>query len=132
MKDVLESVVEPVETKTLPLRPLRDFVLCRERKRGQTLSGLVVPETAWGSPRVARWRVVAIGPLVTEVKIGDAVNIEAGAAIVQEFGNEKWCGCKQEHVWSVLHEDDALQNDELIHPDEIGGRKFSAGGHYME
>jgi co-chaperonin GroES (HSP10) len=129
------DIEEPVITPSLPLKPMRDWILCRERKRSQTASGLLVPETAWGSPRVARWRVVAVGPRVKSVAVGDAVNVEAATAIVTEYGGEKWCGVRERHIWAKLTEDQdrpELQSDTHIHPEEIGGRKLSACGKYFE
>ena len=65
----------------LDVRPLRDWVLLRERARGETPSGVIIPETS-NSPRLAAWEVIAIGPEVKgKLKVGDAVVVQPAFAM---------------------------------------------------
>jgi co-chaperonin GroES (HSP10) len=128
VSDVAE---EQAKTEVVPLEPFGDRVICRKRKRFVTSSGLIAPETAYGSPRLAPWRVVAIGPEVSLVAVGDAVCLEAGQPSQFAYGGEEWCFVRQEHIHARLN-DEELQSDETIHPRELSGRQYSAGGIYVE
>lgn len=125
-----ETIEERPKTATVPLKALGRRLICRQRRRGKTASGLYV-ESVHSSPRLAPWRVVAVGERCRDAKVGDAVCLEAGGPAIFEFGGEKWCFVEERFVQAILT-DERLQSDETIHPDEIAGRKFSTGHRYME
>lgn len=99
-----ESNVVPINPK-LDIRPVRDWILLKERPRGITPGGIIVPETN-NSPRLAAWEVVAVGPGVRDatgvlrpvsVVVGDCVVVQPAHcmrapvegqlhALIQEFG----------------------------------------------
>ena len=57
---------------TVPIKPLADRVVAtREEAKTQTASGIYLPETAKEKPVMAK--VVAIGPDVKHIKVGDQI-----------------------------------------------------------
>lgn len=56
----------------VPLTPLADYVVVQqEEAKTKTAGGLLLPDKSGEKPRIAR--VLAIGPLVKDVKVGDKV-----------------------------------------------------------
>jgi len=119
-------------TETVPLRALGRRIICRQRKRGVTASGLVIADTAHSSPRLAPWRVVAVGDGCEHVKVGHAICIEAGAPAVFDYGGEKWCFCEERYVQAILSDEASLQSDTTIDKRELSGRRLSSNARYIE
>lgn len=56
----------------VPLVPLADYVVAQqEAAQTKTASGLFLPDNSGEKPKIAT--VVAVGPIVKEVKIGDKI-----------------------------------------------------------
>lgn len=56
----------------VPLTPLADYVVVQqEEAKTKTASGLLLPDKSGDKPRIAK--VLAIGPAVGDVKVGDRV-----------------------------------------------------------
>ncbi len=82
--------------------PLKDKVLVAENKRENTTASGIVIESAQGLGESKTGTVLAIGPLVTEVKVGDKIMLEwAKAAVVTIDGNQRVI-IKQEDIVAVL------------------------------
>jgi chaperonin GroES len=57
---------------SVPIQPLDEYVVVQaEQAQSKTASGLYLPNTSAEKPKVAK--VVAVGPLVQGVKVGDRV-----------------------------------------------------------
>lgn len=55
-----------------PLNPLGDYIVAQvEEAQSKTASGLYLPEAAKEKPKTSK--VVAVGPLVKQVKVGDRI-----------------------------------------------------------
>lgn len=55
-----------------PLNPLGDYIVAQvEEAASKTASGLYLPEAAKEKPKTSK--VVAVGPLVQQVKVGDRI-----------------------------------------------------------
>lgn len=115
----------------LPMVPMGNRILCRMRG-GETKGGIVTPDTVFSSPRVAAWRVIAIGPEVTRVKIGDAISIDSGAYAKEKYNGIEFAWVREEFVLGILKPEPSLQSDTVIDPRELGGKKVSENGRYME
>lgn len=82
--------------------PLKDKVLVAENKRETTTASGIVLEGAQGLGESKTGTVLAIGPLVTEVKVGDKIMLEwTKAAVVTIDGNQRVI-IKQEDIVAVL------------------------------
>lgn len=56
----------------VPIVPLADYVVvAQEEAKTKTTSGLLLPDSAGEKPKIAK--VLAVGPVVKDVKIGDRV-----------------------------------------------------------
>jgi chaperonin GroES len=56
----------------VPITPLADYVVARqEAAQTKTASGLFLPDNSGEKPKIAS--VVAVGPAVTGVKVGDKI-----------------------------------------------------------
>ncbi|MGH7240896.1 MAG: co-chaperone GroES [Candidatus Saccharimonadales bacterium] len=59
-----------------PLNPLGDYIVAQvEEAQSKTASGLYLPEAAKEKPKTSK--VVAVGPLVKQVKVGDRIVYKA-------------------------------------------------------
>jgi hypothetical protein len=73
-------------------RPRNNMVVCQRVPRGETASGISVPtESAEGH----RWYVVAIGPQVEDLEIGDEVLV--GGVPGTHYGQIP----TEKHLWMV-------------------------------
>ena len=71
--------VTPDADGTVPIKLLHDRVLVREDNGGRerkSMGGIVIPVTAQVGRRLAWGKVVAIGPNVRNVELGDRVLLE--------------------------------------------------------
>jgi co-chaperonin GroES (HSP10) len=117
---------ERLEDVAIELRPLRSQVLAVERPKGKTEGGLVLPETAWGSARLAPYRVIAVGPDVTNLKTGDCIVPEAGQCSMLKYAGHSFVLIAEDHVLAVSTRA-VVGNDEVIAQDELRGKLRTTG-----
>ena len=84
----------------MEIRPLNDRILIAQNaKENTTQSGIILGDRGVGE--ITKATVLAIGPDVTEVKVGDVVLPEwAKASPVKVDGNER-AMIKEEHIIAV-------------------------------
>lgn len=86
-------------------KPLTDNIIAKPEKAAkQTKSGFILP--AGGSneqPRTAE--VVAIGPKVTDLKVGDRFLFQAFAAAELKVGDDDYIAIREEFVIATVGED---------------------------
>ena len=85
----------------MEIRPMNDRVLIAQNAKEKTTeSGIILGER--GTGEITKATVLAIGPDVTEVKVGDVVLPEwAKASPVKLDGNER-AMIKEEHIIAVV------------------------------
>lgn len=82
------------------MKPKRDLVLIRaDKPQEKTASGLFIVEEWKSLPQTGE--VVAIGPLVKDVSVGERVLFERYASVILE-NDERLC--KEDNVLAVLYE----------------------------
>jgi chaperonin GroES len=85
------------------IKPLKDFVLVAENKRKQeTNSGIIIEGVSTADSRSGT--VLAVGPNVTEVKVGDVIYLEWNKAHVVTIDGAQRVMLKVENIVAV-HED---------------------------
>jgi len=88
----------------MEIRPMNDRILVAENKKEkQTDSGIFIGD-ARGVGDSAKATVVAVGPDVKEVKVGDVVLIEWGKASPVKVGDVQRAMIKEEFVIGVFEE----------------------------
>lgn len=81
--------------------PLKDRVLVAENKRENTTeSGIVLQGAGFDQSKTGT--VLAIGPDVTDVKVGDVIYLEWNKAAVVKIGDAQRVIIKQENIVAVL------------------------------
>lgn len=81
--------------------PLKDRVLVAENKRENTTeSGIVLSGAGFDQSKSGT--VLAIGPDVTDVKVGDVIYLEWNKAAVVKIGDAQRVMVKQENIVAVL------------------------------
>lgn len=109
--DDLAQVV-PIQPN-LTIKPVLDYVFVKERPRGRTEGGIVIPDTS-NSPRLAQWEVVAVGSsCISGVKPGDAVIIQPAFAMRTAIAGRKVALVKEEGIVAVV-EGDAYDRAGLV------------------
>lgn len=84
-----------------PIKPLADrIVAVREEAQTKTASGLYLPETAKEKPTLAK--VVAIGPNVENVKIGDRIVYKEYSVTELKVDGTEYLIVKEEDVLGTL------------------------------
>jgi len=84
-----------------PIKPLADRVVAiREEAATKTASGIYLPDTAKEKPVVAK--IVAIGPDVKQVKIGDKIVYKEYATTDLKIDNQEYLIIKQEDILATL------------------------------
>ena len=81
--------------------PLKDRVLVAENKRENTTESGIVLQGA-GFDQSKSGTVLAIGPDVTDVKVGDVIYLEWNKAAVVKIGDAQRVIIKQENIVAVL------------------------------
>lgn len=81
--------------------PLKDRVLIAENKRDNTTESGIILEGA-GFDQSKTGTVLAIGPDVTAVAVGDVVYLEWNKAAVVKIGDAQRVMVKQEFIVAVL------------------------------
>ena len=83
--------------------PLKDRVLVAENKRENTTeSGIVLQGAGFDQSKTGT--VLAIGPDVTDVKVGDVIYLEWNKAAVVKIGDAQRVMVKQENIVAVLEQ----------------------------
>jgi chaperonin GroES len=83
------------------IQPLHDKVLIAENKREETTSsGIILDSQGTGESKSGT--VLAIGPEVTDVKVGDVVYLMWNKAQVVKVGDAQRVIIKQEDIVAVL------------------------------
>jgi co-chaperonin GroES (HSP10) len=81
--------------------PLKDRVLVAENKSENTTeSGIVLQGAGFDQSKTGT--VLAIGPDVTDVKVGDVIYLEWNKAAVVKIGDAQRVMVKQENIVAVL------------------------------
>jgi chaperonin GroES len=83
--------------------PLKDRVLVAENKRENTTESGIVLQGA-GFDQSKSGTVLAIGPEVTDVKVGDVIYLEWNKAAVVKVGDAQRVIIKQENIVAVLEQ----------------------------
>jgi co-chaperonin GroES (HSP10) len=84
------------------VQPLKDNVLVAENKReNKTETGIILEGTR-GTAETARATVLAIGPDVTDVQVGDLLLIDWTKASAVKVGDVQRAIIKQEHILAVF------------------------------
>ena len=84
------------------VQPLHDKVLVAENSRENTTESGIVIQGAAGMGESKSGTVLAIGPDVTEVKVGDVVYLMWSKAAVVKVGDAQRVIIKQEDIVAVL------------------------------
>jgi chaperonin GroES len=88
----------------MEIRPMNDRILVAENKRdNKTESGIILEGTR-GTGEAARATVLAIGPEVKDVKVGDVVLIDWSKASAVKVGDVQRAMIKEEFVIGVFEE----------------------------
>lgn len=84
-----------------PVKPLADRVVAvREEAAQKTASGIYLPDTAKEKPVIAS--VVAIGPDVKQVKVGEKIVYKEYATIELKIDNQEYLIVKQEDILATI------------------------------
>lgn len=85
----------------MEVRPLNDRVLIAENKKeNKTESGIILEGTR-GVGEVSKATVIAIGPDVTEVKVGDVIIPEWAKASPVKIGDVQRAMIKEENIIAI-------------------------------
>jgi chaperonin GroES len=85
----------------MEVKPLKDKVLIAENKRENTTESGIILEGA-GFDQSKTGTVLAVGPDVTEVKVGDVVYLEWNKAQVVKIGDAQRVMVKEEFIVAVV------------------------------
>jgi co-chaperonin GroES (HSP10) len=85
----------------MEVKPLKKMVLIAEQKRETTTeSGIIIEGRGTGD--MAKATVLAVGPEVTEVKVGDVVLPEWGKASIVKVDGSQRAMIKEEFIIAVF------------------------------
>ena len=80
-----------------PLQPLGDYVVAQtEEAEPKTASGLYIPQNAQEKPKTVK--VVAVGPEVKSLKLGDRIVYKSFTSTEVKVGNDDYVLIKEEDV----------------------------------
>lgn len=82
--------------------PLQDRVLVAENKKEDTTESGIIIEGARGVGNTAKATVLAIGPTVKDVKVGDVVLLDWGKASPVKVGDVQRAMIKEEFILAVF------------------------------
>ena len=86
---------------SVPITPLADYVVAQqEQAKNKTASGLYLPDNASEKPKIAT--VVAVGPLVKEVKKGDKIIFGGYSNTDIKVEGHEYMLIKQENIYAKL------------------------------
>jgi len=84
------------------IQPLADYVVAQaEKAETKTASGLYLPDKAQEKPKTAK--VVAVGPDVKQVKVGDRILYKAYSTTEVKIGSEDFILVKEEDVLATVN-----------------------------
>lgn len=84
-----------------PLHPLGDNIVGQaEAVETKTASGLYIPEKAQERPKAVK--VVAVGPEVKQVKVGDRIVYKSFSSTEYKVGKEEFVIVKEEDVLATV------------------------------
>jgi co-chaperonin GroES (HSP10) len=86
----------------MEIRPLSDKVLVAENKKENTTESGIILEGTRGTGEATRATVLAIGPDVTEVKVGDVILIEWSKASPVKVGDLQRAIIKEENIIAIF------------------------------
>lgn len=86
----------------MEIRPLSDKVLVAENKKENTTESGIILEGTRGTGEATRATVLAIGPDVTEVKVGDVILIEWSKASPVKVGDVQRAIIKEENIIAIF------------------------------
>lgn len=89
----------------MEVRPMNDRILVAENKKENTTASGIVIEGARGVGDTAKATVLAIGPDVKEVKVGDVVLLDWGKAAPVKIGDVQRAMIKEEFIIAVVEND---------------------------
>ena len=86
----------------MDIKPMNDRVLVAENKKdNKTESGIILEGTR-GTAETAQATVLAVGPNVTEVKVGDVIIIDWSKASPVKVGDAQRAMIKEEFIFAVV------------------------------
>ena len=86
---------------SVPLQPLADYVVAvGEEAQAKTASGLYLPDQAQEKPKTAK--VVAAGPAVKQVKVGDRIVYKGYSITDVKVENTDYILVKEEDVLATV------------------------------
>lgn len=86
----------------IPLQPLADFVvLQQDAAQTKTASGLLLPDSGAEKPKVAT--ILAVGPMVKDVKAGDRVIFGGYANTEIKVEGVSYLLAKNENIYAILN-----------------------------
>ena len=84
-----------------PIQPLADYVVAKpEEAAGKTASGLYLPDNAKEKPKTVK--VVAVGPLTREVKVGDRIIYKGYSETNVKVGSDEFVLIKEEDIIATV------------------------------
>ena len=86
----------------MEIRPMNDRVLVAENKKEQTTASGIVIEGTRGTGDTAKATVLAIGPEVKDVKVGDVVLLDWAKASPVKVGDIQRAMIKEENIIAVF------------------------------
>jgi chaperonin GroES len=85
----------------VPISPLSDYVVAmQEAAETKTASGLYLPEAAKEKPKTSK--VVAVGPEVKQVKVGDRIIYGGYSNTDVKVGSEEYQLIKEENIYATV------------------------------
>jgi chaperonin GroES len=86
----------------VPLTPLADYLVAvQEAAQTKTASGLFLPDNSGEKPKIAT--VVAVGPIVKEVKIGDKIIFGGYSNTDIKIDGVEYMLIKQENIFAKVN-----------------------------
>ena len=86
----------------MDVKPLNDRILVAEHKKKQTTESGIIIEGARGVGDTAKATVLAIGPDVKDVKVGDVVLLDWAQAAPVKLGDVQRAMIKEEFVIAIV------------------------------
>lgn len=86
----------------MEIRPMNDRVLVAENKRENKTDSGIILDGARGVGDTARATVLAVGPQVTEVKVGDIVLMDWAKASPVKVGDAQRAMIKEEFIIAIV------------------------------
>ena len=96
-----------------PLQPLGDYIVAEhEAAEKKTASGLYIPENAQEKPKTAK--VLAIGPLAQQVKVGDRIVYKSYSTTDVKVGKDEYILVKEEDVLATVKQEDLDGKESIL------------------